>query len=142
MEINVERTVSRPAEAVAPFFFDVTNNTKWQSGMKRCEWTSEPPHGVGSTYEQEAEFRKKPVVSTFEVTEFEPGRRMRIESRKSTFPIQVTRTVVPIDDSTCRVAAQITGNPGVVFKLLEKIGQRIARRSIEADYDRLVAHFQ
>ena len=142
MEINVERTINRPAAEVAPFFFDVTNNMKWQSGMKSCEWTSEPPHGVGSTYEQIAEFRKKPVVSTFEVTEYEPGERMRIESIKSTFPIQVTRTVEPIDDSRCRVAAQITGRPGVVFKLLEKIGERVARKSIEADYDRLVAHFE
>ena len=141
MEINVERTINRTAEDVAPFFFEVSNNTKWQSGMKSCEWTSEPPHGEGSTYEQVAEFRKKPVVSTFEVTEYEPGRRMRIESIKSTFPIQVTRTVEPIDDSSCRVTAHITGQTGVVFKVLNKIGERIARKSIEADYDRLVAHF-
>lgn len=142
MEINVVRTINKPADDVAAFFFDVANNTTWQSGMKRCEWTSQPPIGVGSTYEQEAEFRKKPVVSTFEVTEYEPGRRMRIESVKSTFPIQVTRTIEPIDDTSCTVRARISGKPGVVFKVLEKIGERIARKSIEADYDRLVAHFE
>lgn len=142
MDIHVERTISRSADEVADFFFNVANNVLWQSGMKSCEWTSEPPIAVGSTYEQVAEFRNKPVVSTFEVTEYEPGRRMRIESIKSTFPIQVTRTVEPIDDSSCRVVADVSGTTGVVFKLLDKLGERMARKSIEADYDRLVGHFE
>lgn len=141
MDIHVERTIGAPAETVAPFFFDVTNNVLWQSGMRSCEWTSEPPLGVGSTYEQIAEFRDKPVVSTFEVTAYEPGRHMRIESIESTFPIQVTREVTPMDESTCCVEAHISGQPPGLLRLLGPMIQRTARKSIEADYDRLAEHF-
>ena len=141
MRINVERTVRRPAAEVTPFFFDVVNNPVWQSGMRSCEWTTEPPIRVGSQYDQEAEFRGKPVISTFEVTELTAD-RMRIESIESTFPIQVTRSVEAIDGSSCRVAADITGQPGGVVRILSFIGARVAKRSIEADYDRLVAHLE
>ncbi len=142
MDIHVERTIGASAESVAPFFLDVANNVQWQSGMRSCEWTSEPPIAVGSTYEQVAEFRKKPVVSTFEVVAYEPGRTMQIESIESTFPIQVTRTVTPIDESTCRVEAHISGQPPVFLRLLERLVERDARKSIEADYDRLVEQFE
>ena len=142
MDIHVERTISAPAETVAPFFFNVANNLLWQSGMKSCDWTSEPPIAVGSTYEQSAEFRNKPVVSTFEVTEYEAGEMMRIESIKSTFPIQVTRWVEPIDESSCLVRAHVEGQPNVFLKIFERIGQRLARKAIEADYDRLVEYFE
>lgn len=142
MRIQVERRIPAPAEEVAAFFFDAANNPSWQSGMKSCEWTTDPPIAVGSLYEQVAEFRGKPVVSVFEVTELDAGRRMRIESIESTFPIQVTRTVEPIDDTACRVAADVTGQPGGVIRLLTFLGERMARKSIEADYDRLVLHFE
>jgi hypothetical protein len=109
--------------------------------MKSCEWTTEPPIRIGSQYRQEAEFRGKPVLSTFEVTELDDT-HMRIESIESTFPIQVTRSVEPIDEATCRVLADVSGEPGGVMRILTVIGARIAKRSIEADYDRLVDHFE
>lgn len=141
MDLRVERLINRPAEEVFAFFADAANNPLWQQGMKSCKWTSEGPIGVGSVYVQTAEFMKRPIVSTFEVTEFEPGRRIAIATTASTFPIQVERTVEPISATTCRVRARISGGPGGILRLLAPLTDRMARRSIEADYDRLVRHF-
>ena len=38
--------------------------------MQECRWTSEPPLRLGSTYDQEAKFLGKAIVSSFEVIEF------------------------------------------------------------------------
>ena len=141
MRIEVDRVIDCPAGEVAPFFFDPANNPTWQSGMKSCTWTTEPPIAVGSVYDQVAELRGKPITSTFEVTEYEPGRSMRIETIASTFPIQVTRRVEALGEDRCRVSADISGQPGGVMRLLTVIGKRVARKSIEADYDRLVEYF-
>ena len=141
MIIRVERTIPSPASEVAPFFLDMSNNAIWQSGMKSCHWTTDPPIQTGSIYEQVAEMRGKPVTSTFEVTEYEPGRKIRIESIKSTFPIQVTRQVESLGEAQCRVSADISGQTGGVMRILTIIGKRVAKRSIEQDYDRLVEHF-
>lgn len=140
MEMTVERPIRRPAAEVFEFFADASNNPSWQSGMQSCRWTTEPPVGVGSVYEQHARFMGRDVHSTFEVTEFEPDRRIAIRSIESTFPIQVVREVEPTGQHSCTVSARISGGPeSGVAKLLEPLGQRIAQRSVDRDYDRLVA---
>lgn len=141
MDIWVERTVDRPAPEVFGFLSDAANNPTWQHGMVECRWTSPPPIQVGSTYEQTARFMGRPVVSVFAVTAFEPGARIDIETVESTFPIRVTRIVEPVAPERCRVRARISGGPTGLWRLLAPLTDRLARRSIEADYDRLVEYF-
>jgi len=137
--MTATREIHRPAEEVFAFFADASNNPKWQNGMVSCEWTSEPPIRVGSTYEQHARFMGRDVVSTFAVTAHEPGRMITIETIESTFPIKVVRRVEPITDSSCRVTADISGGPEKgPLKWLEPLVGRRAQRSVDADYDRLV----
>ena len=139
MHVTVEREIPQAAQEVFAFFSDASNNPKWQKGMVSCAWTSDGPIDVGSTYEQVAGFMGKEIRSTFEVTTFEPGRRIVIDTIESTFPIHVDRTVEPIDAESCRVSATISGGPGGVMKLLAPLTDKMAKRS--DDYDRLVGVF-
>ena len=141
MELNATRIVPAPADEVAEFFFDASNNPLWQSGMRQCVWETPPPIEVGSIYRQEASFVGRPIVSRFEVTAISPNRSMTIETIESTFPIRVTRQVEPIDEATCRVTASISGGPGGLFRLFAPLTRRLAQRSVDADYDRLVDRF-
>jgi uncharacterized protein YndB with AHSA1/START domain len=137
MRLSAERSIPRPAAEVFEFLADAANNPRWQKGMRRCEWTTPPPTGIGSVYEQEAKFAGRSIISRFEVTTFEPGRSITIETVESTFPISVTRTVEPTSDG-CRVTAAISGGPGGVFLVLAPLLRWMAQRSVDADYDRLV----
>jgi hypothetical protein len=138
VELFATRVIQRPADEVAEFFFDATNNPLWQKGMRRCEWTSPGPITVGSAYVQEASFMGRTISSRFEVTEHDPGRSITIRTIESTFPIEVTRTVDPIDDSACRVTVRISGGPEGALRLLSPITRWMAQRSVDADYTRLV----
>lgn len=139
MKMDVSRQIALPADEVFAFFADATNNPLWQEGMESCSWTSEPPIGVGSTYDQRARFLGREVISTFAVTRFEPGELIAIETIKSTFPISVVRRVETLGPNSCRVSAEISGGPEKGFmKLLERLMAVAARRSIDRDYDRLV----
>jgi len=139
MEMSVTREIARPADEVFDYLADVSNNPSWQKGMQSCEWTSEPPIGGGSTYSQLARFMGKNIKPSFVVTEFEPGRRIAIKTVESTFPIQVVRRVEPTGPDSCRVSAQIGGGPDKgVAKLLAPIMARVAQKSVDGDYDRLV----
>jgi len=139
MELGAVREVARPADEVFAFFADASNNPRWQKGMVSCEWTSEPPVDVGSTYEQRARFMGRDIVSTFVVTRLEPGRLIEITTLESTFPIQVVRTVEPIDEDVCRVSAVITGGPDRgLLRLAAPLMRSRAQKSVDADYDRLV----
>lgn len=139
MELTASRIIERPATEVFEFFSDPTNNPLWQEGMESCRWTSDPPIGVGSTYEQRARFLGREVVSTFVVNDYQPPAVIAIETVKSTFPIEVVRRVEPVTDGTCRVSADISGGPEKGWmKLFEPLIALSAQKSVDRDYDRLV----
>jgi carbon monoxide dehydrogenase subunit G len=124
--------VERPADEVFAFVSDASNNPRWQKGMKSCTWTSDGPIAVGSTYDQAARFLGRDIISTFVVTDLQPGRSISIETTKSTFPIQVTRSVEP-DAEACLVTAHIRGQPGGLLKLFSGL----VPASVRKDYARL-----
>jgi carbon monoxide dehydrogenase subunit G len=137
MRLTATREINRPADEVFAFFSDASNNPKWQDGMVSCEWTTPSPIGVGSVYEQHARFMGRDVRSVFRVTEYEPGRSIKIETVESTFPITVHRTVHTTGPGTSRVDADIGGGPTGLLKLLAPLMRGRAQRSVDADYDRL-----
>lgn len=114
---------------------DFSRNPEWQDGMVRCTWTSEGPLREGSTYEQEARFMGKAILSTFLVTQFTPNRSVSIESVVSTFPIQVRRWVEPLGPESCRVHAKVSGQPPWYMRLPGM--SRMVARSVAQDYERL-----
>lgn len=137
MRLGAQRDIDRPANEVFAFVSDASNNPRWQTGQRSCVWTSPPPVGVGSTYEQEARFLGRTVTSRFEVTEYEPGRSITIRSTEGSFPITVRRTVEPLGDTRSRVTAEIDGEPGRFFRLAGPLVRRLAQRSVDGDYERL-----
>ena len=86
---------------------------------------------VGATYDQEARFLGRRIISKFVVTEFMPGERISLETTVSTFPIQVTRSVEPTDDG-CRVTAHIRGQPTGLLKLFSPMVPMSVRRDYAA----------
>lgn len=134
--------IDRPSGEVFDYIADMANNPAWQRGQERCTWTSEPPLRLGSTYDQEARFLGRRIVSSFEVTELEPGRRIRIVSTAGPMPIDVTRTVEPLDGDRCRVLAEVTGQPPGAFRFLGPLLDRMVERSVRGDYRRLKAQLE
>ena len=66
-----------------------------------------------------------------------------IKSVESTFPIQVERRVVSTGQSSSQVSARIRGGPeGGLARLLEPLMARMAQRSVDQDYDRLVEYLE
>jgi uncharacterized membrane protein len=131
------RKVARPADEVFEFLADASNNPRWQNGMRSCRWETDGAIEVGSRYRQEASFMGRPVCSLFEVTEYESGRRIAIETIESTFPISVERRVDATDTGSSRITATIDGGPRVP-RFLAGAVQAMAQRSVDRDYDRLV----
>ena len=41
--------IARPPEEIWNYIFDISHEAQWRSGTIEAKWTSDPPHGVGST---------------------------------------------------------------------------------------------
>ena len=139
--IEVETTISvaRSAADVFDFVADMANNPDWQRGMQSCRWTSEPPIRVGSKYDQVASFLGREIRSSFVVTEYEPGRMIRIETTSGPMPIDVTRTVEAEGADSCRVSAVVRGDAAGLFRITEPLMRVMVDRSVRQDYVRLKA---
>lgn len=134
---SIDATIHRPAAEVFAFISDFSKNPTWQSGMKSCEWITEPPLRVGSQYLQRAGFLGRDINSTFEVIEYEADSRVKAHTIESTFPITFTRWVTPLDDGSCRVQARIEGDSSGFFRIVEPLMAPLVRRSIRKDYEKL-----
>lgn len=137
IEVTATTNIDRPAEDVFAYLADMAQNPTWQRGMRRCTWTSDPPLKVGSTYDQEATFLGKQIVSSFEVVEFVPGERIRIRTTGGTMPIDVTRSVTPLPDGRAAVGAVVRGDPSGVFAMAAPIMRTLVSWSVRRDYRRL-----
>lgn len=134
--VTVEIEIARPPAEVFAYLSDFEKNPEWQKGMQECHFTSEPPLGVGSTYDQLAKFRRKEIRSSFVVTAFEPGRSITIDTTESPMQIRVTRSVTPTASGSL-VRAVIQGDASGFMRLAEPLLKPMVRRSVKADYRRL-----
>lgn len=136
--IKVETTVQidRPSEEVFTYISNFENNPEWQSGQLKAKFTTDGPLRVGSTYDQVAKFLGRQVVSTFEVVEYEPNRKVKASSTSGSFPITFTRMVEPSDEGS-EVTAIIEGDATGFFKLAEPLLKVMVKNSVDADYQNL-----
>ena len=141
-EVSTSITIDKPADEVFDFVADMSNNPRWQKGQVSCQWTSPPPIAVGSTYDQVAKFAGRTIKSSFRVSEFEPGELIRIESTSGPMPIDVTRTVTPLSDTSCEVSAIVRGEPPGAARHLSGQVDKLVQRNVSADYERLKEWFE
>lgn len=139
MKTTTTVDIDRSAAEVFAYIADMANNPNWQSGMRACTWTTEPPIRVGSRYDQEAAFLGRPIVSRFEVVEYVEGERIRIQTYESTFPLDITRRVEALGEGRCRVTAEVGGEPTGLFALFGPLMAPMVKRSVSRDYAALKA---
>jgi len=142
LEVRANVDIDRPATDVFVYIADMSNNPAWPKGMQGWRWTSDPPLRLGSTYGQVARFLGREIVSSFEVTEFVDGERIRIESTSGSMPLDITRSVVARGDGACSVSAIVRGDASGIFSLAEPLMRKMVGRSVDGDYERLKAQLE
>jgi uncharacterized membrane protein len=136
IKVETKVLIERPSDEVFAYISNFENNPKWQSGQLEARFTSEEPLGVGSTYDQVAKFLGRRIVSTFEVLEYEPNRKVKASSTSGSFPITFTRMAEPRGEGA-EVTAIIEGDASGFFKLAEPLLKRMVQSSVDADYQNL-----
>ncbi|MFI5079615.1 MAG: SRPBCC family protein [Streptosporangiales bacterium] len=82
-------TIQRPAEEVFAFLADFENIPKWNYAIEETHKTSAGPVGVGTRYRQTRSIPGR-SVEDFEVTVFEPARRLAIQGQIGPFQAQIS----------------------------------------------------
>jgi uncharacterized protein YndB with AHSA1/START domain len=135
--INVEYSVviNQPVEHVWNFLTDFQNTPKWDIGVLETRQTSAGPAGLGTTFQNIGPFLGRPTIREYKVTEYEPGKKVKVQlisSSKSIQKAEVTYIFEPLQDGT---RLTFTGwlEPAGFFRLIQPILLGRARRDGEGD---------
>ena len=137
MDVSVERTIHAAPEKVAAFMFDPAKESQWVDDALAVEVLTPAPFGVGSRVRREGGFLGHKIAWTAEVTEFDPGHRIRMNTLEGTFHGDVTYEVRPTaGGSIALVHCRGGGNlpvPGMGW---------MVKRQVEDDLKKLAAVIQ
>ena len=128
INISSTTTVDRPTGEVFDFVRNSENARMWLGGWAESRPTSET-EGVGYTWIDVVEVFGRPVETEFEITEFEPGRKIAFESIRGSFPVSGVYSFTPTPDGEGTVVTfELQGEPGGFFKLAEPLLSRMLQR--------------
>ena len=102
IDVSHSIDIDRPGGEVFDFVSEFPNNPRWQRGQRSCEWTSEPPLRVGSTYDQHARFLGRDMTNSFRVLNTIPAGGSSSRARAAA---SRSRSRDPSSPSTARAAA-------------------------------------
>lgn len=115
------------------YLSDFTTTAEWDPGVKEAEQLTDGPVGVGTRVRVVALFMGREVELVYEVSEFEPPRRIVLRGENST-TLSIDEIVVDPVGEECRVGydANLTlkGPLRLVDPLLALLFRRIADRAI------------
>jgi uncharacterized protein YndB with AHSA1/START domain len=140
VDVRTETVIRRPCAEVAAYAGDPTHAPDWYANISSVEWRTPPPVGVGSRMDFVATFLGRRLAYTYEVAEFDPGRRLVMRTADGPFPMETTYTWEPVDDGT-RMTLRNRGRPSgfsaVAGPFMVAAMRRANRKDLAALKDRL-----
>jgi hypothetical protein len=118
--VKVESTVfiKRPAKDIFDFLAEPTNFMKYVSGAISSEWTSKPPHGVGSTLVQDLKVLGQTLHANLEVTKYASPSELNFKTDGKPVSYELSHKLEALDGGT-QLSLHLEGEGTGFFKLAE-----------------------
>lgn len=137
VDVLSEIDIERPRAEVAAFAADPDNATRWYENIKAVQWRSPRPLARGSVIEFRAEFLGRRLTYSYELTEFEPGRRLVMATAEGPFPMETTYTWDDTGGGGTRMTLRSRGEPSGFASVAAPLMARAIRRANRKDLLRL-----
>jgi len=133
VDVTAETEIARTRTEVADYAMDADRDSEWIGGIKESRTVGDGPLGPGSRAERVATFLGRRIEYVLEVTEYEPGRRIRMQTVRGPFPMDVTYEFE--DRDTANLARiRVAGDASGFFKVMPSfLLARQVRQSITGD---------
>jgi uncharacterized protein YndB with AHSA1/START domain len=137
VDVLTETVIARPPSEVAAFASNPDNAPKWYVNIKRAQWETSPPLGVGSRITFTAHFLGREFVYTYEIVDFIPGRRLVMRTAQGPFPMETTYTWEPAPDGGARMTLRNRGEPSGFSRVVAPLMAKMMRKENRKDLARL-----
>jgi uncharacterized protein YndB with AHSA1/START domain len=138
VDVVTEAVIPRPVAEVAAYAADPTNAPAWYTNISKVEWETQPPLGIGSRIAFVARFLGRRIAYTYEVTEYEPERRLVMRTAQGPFPMETTYTWQSVEAGT-RMTLRNRGTPSGFGSVAAPMMAAAMRRANRNDLAALTA---
>jgi len=125
--------IYRPVKQVFDFMSTPENDFQWQYGTLATARLSEDVNNVGTFFRSIGHLMGHRVLSTYEVTEYKPGRRYRFKSLSGPLHSQTTYTFEVADGNTkinISIRARVVNFSQMNERILEKKMKRQLKENL------------
>lgn len=120
---RVNRSAEDTFDVIGTHVYD--NHPKWEAEVLEIRPMTPGPVGVGSRAVMvRREFGRRKEVE-YEVTEFEPGRRITFHHPDAALDFNISFNITPIDSGSCTVQVDVRAQPQGWTRILEPIMRRV-----------------
>jgi carbon monoxide dehydrogenase subunit G len=124
--------INRPQQEVFGFVTDLSNDSKWQSGIKSVERISDGPIEAGSTWRYKLNFMGRELEAEIELTSYNPPNQASVKSIGGPVPFENTYKFESKDGST-QMTFSGQAEIGGFFKMAEGLVGKQLGKQMEAD---------
>jgi uncharacterized protein YndB with AHSA1/START domain len=137
VDVLTEVVIDRPSDVVAAYVADPSHAPEWYANIASVEWHTEPPLAVGSQVAFVARFLGRPLAYTYEIVEFDPGRRLVMRTAEGPFPMETTYTWQPHPSGGTTMTLRNRGEPAGFARIGAPALAASMRRANRKDLARL-----
>jgi uncharacterized membrane protein len=133
VDVTVSTVIERPIAAVAAYAGDPSNAPDWYRRISAAEWRTDPPITLGSRVTFRARFLGRDLVYTYEITEYEPGERVAMQTSEGPFPMHTTYTWRAVGDRVTHMTLRNHGEPSGLSKFAAPLMAMAMKRAMTQD---------
>ena len=137
VDVRTEIEIARPRADVATYAADPDNATAWYEKIKKVEWKTPKPVGVGSRISFVAQFLGRTLEYTYEVEEFVPGKRLVMATAQGPFPMETTYSWDDTPSGGTTMTLRNRGEPAGFSKMVAPLMAPAIRRANRKDLEQL-----
>ncbi len=143
MKASASTTIDRPIDDVFAYVSDVENTSEWVAGVGDTTLVDGDGTGVGDRYESEYTYGGNTSDMDFEITDYDPPRRLGMTAPEGPFAFDGTLELEAVDGGT-RVTNTIeTGSDGlfttITFTVFRPVMRWLMARRLTQELDELKA---
>jgi uncharacterized protein YndB with AHSA1/START domain len=130
--------IKRTPQDVFAYIADPTQRPRWQDAIEHIEVVQATPEGVGTQVRETRRVQGASRTFTWEVTEYDPGRRYAFGGVDGPVRARVLMNLTPVDDGAkTRVAIEIAFDGVGIGKMFAPLARRGARKEVGLDGEHL-----
>jgi uncharacterized protein YndB with AHSA1/START domain len=139
VDVLTAAVIAAPCDRVAAYAADPSHAPEWYANITSVTWRTLPPVEIGSQVAFIARFLGRQLSYTYEITAYEPGRRLVMRTSEGPFPMETTYTWEPHGQHSehTRVTLRNQGEPSGFASLGASVLAAAMRRAQRKDLAKL-----